>query len=137
MPSCRVWIFGCAAFLASQSADSLAQQGTVGNVTAAKNSVQSVVGAHTGSISGGTKVYTNELLRTGESSSADLRILNDSTSTFGPLSEARLGKFVYDPGESGALVIEATKGSFRFVTGKEGEKAYQIKTPYGTVDIRG
>ena len=50
----------------------------------------------------------------------------------------KLDKFVYDPsGSSGAVVIEATKGAFRFVTGSQDKRVYQIKTPFGTLGIRG
>ena len=38
---------------------------------------------------------------------------------------------------SGAVVIEATKGAFRFVTGSQDKRVYQIKTPFGTLGIRG
>jgi hypothetical protein len=45
-----------------------------------------------------------------------------------------LDKFVYDPNKSnGALAIEATRGTFRFVTGSQGSGAYKVKTPYGTL----
>jgi hypothetical protein len=49
-----------------------------------------------------------------------------------------LDKFVYDPNKSnGALAIEATRGTFRFVTGSQGSGAYKVKTPYGTLGVRG
>ena len=46
----------------------------------------------------------------------------------------RLDKFVYDPNKStGTVAIQATRGSFRFVTGSQGKGSYQIKSPYGTL----
>jgi hypothetical protein len=42
-------------------------------------------------------------------------------------------KFVYDPNKSGgAVAIQATRGSFRFVTGSQ-DGSYEIKSPYGTL----
>ena len=50
----------------------------------------------------------------------------------------RLDKFVYDPNKSASTVaIQATRGSFRFVTGSQGTGAVQVKTPYGTLGVRG
>ena len=83
-------------------------------------------------------VFSNEVVRTGDASVADLNSSTKRQLSVGPISEIRLDKFVYDPnGTSGTVVIEATKGAFRFVTGKQDQKVYQIKTPYGTLGIRG
>jgi hypothetical protein len=51
----------------------------------------------------------------------------------------RLNKFIYDPNRSGGkAVLDAAKGSFRFSTGAQGgNRNYQVKTPYGTLGIRG
>ena len=139
MPKCRVWAFGCAipALFALQSTTSFAQDSTIGNATATKNRVESVMGSKTEPIAKGTNLYSNEVVRTGDASVPDLKFLDDSTMNIGPISEVKLDKFVYDPSGSGAVVIKATKGAFRFVTGKQVQKAYQIKTPYGTLGIRG
>jgi hypothetical protein len=110
----------------------------IGNATATKNKVEGVVGSTTHTISVGTDVYTNELVRTGDASVADLKFLDDTSLSVGPISEIRLDKFVYDPnGSNGAVVIEATRGAFRFVTGKQDQRVYQIKTPFGTLGVRG
>src|SRR5262249_11612221 len=56
----------------------------------------------------------------------------------GPTSEVVLDEFVYDPtGSSGRVVMQATRGAFRFVTGKQDHRAYALKTPYGTLGVRG
>jgi hypothetical protein len=127
-----------AALFAVQSTTSFAEDPKIGNATATKNKVEGVVGGTTQSISKGTDVFSNETVRTGDASVADLKFIDDTSLSVGPISEIRLDKFVYDPnGTSGAVVIEATRGAFRFVTGKQDQKVYQIKTPYGTLGIRG
>ena len=69
---------------------------------------------------------------------ADLRFYDNSNLNVGPKSTVRLDKFVYDPNKSaGAVAVQATRGSFRFVTGSQGGGSYQIKTPYGTLGVRG
>jgi len=136
----HLWASACAlaALVAVQSSVSFAQDPQIGAATATKNKVEGTVGSTTQSISKGTNVFSNEVVRTGDASVADLQFIDETTMSIGPISEIRLDKFVYDPnGTSGAVVIEATKGAFRFVTGKQDQKVYQIKTPYGTLGIRG
>jgi hypothetical protein len=57
----------------------------------------------------------------------------------GPASTVRLDKFVYDPKKgSGSVAIEASRGAFRFVTGSQNKGGdYKVKTPYGTLGVRG
>ena len=136
----HLWASACAlaALVAVQSSASFAQDPQIGAATATKNKVEGTVGSITQSISKGTNVFSNEVVRTGDAAVADLQFIDETTMSIGPISEIRLDKFVYDPnGTSGAVVIEATKGAFRFVTGKQDQKVYQIKTPYGTLGIRG
>ena len=136
----HLWTSACAlaALVAVQSSASFAQDPQIGAATATKNKVEGTVGSTTQSISKGTNVFSNEVVRTGDAAVADMQFIDETTMSIGPISEIRLDKFVYDPnGTSGAVVIEATKGAFRFVTGKQDQKVYQIKTPYGTLGIRG
>ena len=76
-------------------------------------------------------------IRTGDNGQADLQFRDKSNLSVGKKSSVRLDKFVYDPNKSaGTVAIQATKGSFRFVTGSQGSKA-TIKTPYGSLGVRG
>jgi hypothetical protein len=94
-------------------------------------------GTHT--LSGGSSVYSHETVRTGDTGKADLRFKDSSNLSVGSKSSVRLDKFVYDPNKgAGTVAVEATRGSFRFVTGSQGKgTTHQIKTPYGTLGIRG
>ena len=86
----------------------------------------------------GSEVHANETVRTGNRGRADLVFLDNTNLTVGPTSEVLLDKFVYDPmGSSGKVVLNATRGTFRFVTGTQAHRAYAIKTPYGTLGVRG
>lgn len=137
----HLWTSACALALlfAVQSTASLAQSPSkIGNAANTKNSVQGVVEGSTQTFSNGSDLYANETVRTGAASVADLQFIDELKMSVGPVSEVYLDKFVYDPsGSSGSVVIQATKGAFRFVTGSQDKKAYQIKTPYGTLGIRG
>ena len=115
-----------------------AEEPKIGNATATKNKVEGVISGRNQPISKGTEVFTNETVRTGDASVADLVFLDNTNLSVGPTSEIKLDKFVYDPtGSSGAVVIQATKGAFRFVAGSQDKRVYEIKTPSGTLGIRG
>ena len=112
----------------------LGAQEAIGSATSVKPQAE----ANARTLSGGSTVYSKELVRTGESGVADLRFHDNSNLSVGPKSSVRLDKFVYDPNKSsGGVAVEATRGSFRFVTGSQSKGSYQVKTPYGTLGIRG
>src|SRR5262245_15286909 len=108
-------------------------QEAIGKATSVRPQAE---GSHAGALSVGSNVYSKETVRTGDSGQADLQFLDHSNLTIGPKSSVRLDKFVYDSNKStGSVAIQATRGSFRFVTASQG--AVQVKTPYGTLGIRG
>jgi hypothetical protein len=133
------WTPVCAlAILFALQATAFAEEPKIGSTTATKNRVEGVVNGRSQTISKGAGVFTNETVRTGDASVADLVFLDNTNLSVGPTSEVKLDKFVYDPtGSSGAVVIQATKGAFRFVAGSQDKRVYEIKTPFGTLGIRG
>jgi len=125
-----------AAPFALQSTASNGQE--IGSATSVKPQAEGTHEGSTRTLSGGTAVHARELIHTGESGVADLRFHDNSNLSVGPKSSVRLDKFVYDPNKSsGSVAVEATSGSFRFVTGSQSRGSYQVKTPYGTLGIRG
>ena len=131
----RSWIYALplTALFALLATTSHAQE-AIGKATSVRPQAE---GSHAGPLSGGSNVYSKETVRTGDAGQADLQFHDRSNLTVGPKSSVRLDKFVYDPNKSGgAVAIQATRGTFRFVTGSQGG-SYQIKSPYGTLGIRG
>jgi hypothetical protein len=135
----RNWIqvLPLAILFALQATTSHSQE-AIGKATSVKPQAE---GSHGGTrtLSGGSDIYSKETVRTGETGQADLQFRDQSNLSVGPKSSVRLDKFVYDPNKSaGSVAIQATRGSFRFVTGSQGGGGnYQIKTPYGTLGVRG
>jgi hypothetical protein len=119
--------------LVLQSTNSYGQE-AIGSATSVKPQAE----ANARTLSGGSTVYSKELIHTGDAGVADLRFHDNGNLSVGPKSSVRLDKFVYDPSKSaGSVAVEATRGSFRFVSGSQSEGSYQVKTPYGTLGIRG
>jgi hypothetical protein len=96
-------------------------------------------GSVAGPLKQGSDVHESETVRTGSAGQANFKFNDDSTLNVGPTSVIKLDKFVYDPNkkDSGTIAIEATRGAFRFVTGSQNKGEIKIKTPYGTLGVRG
>ena len=94
-------------------------------------------GSIAGTLSVGSGVHANEV-KTGSSGQAGLQFNDRSNLTVGPSSSVRLDKFVYDTNKgTGTMAIEATRGAFRFSSGGQNGGEIKVKTPSGTLGIRG
>ena len=132
----RSWIYALplTILFALQATTSHAQE-AIGKATSVRPQAES---SHAGPLSGGSSVYSKETVRTGQAGQVDLQFKDNSNLKVGSNSSVHLDKFVYDPNKStGEVAIQATRGSFRFVTGSLGNETYKIKTPYGTLGVRG
>ena len=127
-------VFVLAVLLALPATASNAQT-KIGKATSVKPQAE---GSIAGTLAPQSDVHASETVRTGDAGVADLRFIDQTNLSVGPKSSVRLDKFVYDPNRSsGSVVIDATRGSFRFVAGSQDKRAYKVKTPYGTLGIRG
>src|SRR5262245_28824966 len=110
-------------------------QQRIGTATAVKPEAR---GSVAGQLSASSSVHANETVNTGSGGQANLQFIDDTKLSVGPMSTVRLDKFVYDPNKgTGAVTINATRGAYRFVTGAQDSRNYQIKTPYATLGVRG
>ena len=132
----RSWIYALPlTILFALQASTTHGQEAIGKATSVRPQAE---GSHAGPLSGGSNVYSKETVHTGDTGQADLQFHDHSNLSVGPKSSVRLDKFVYDPNKSaGTIAIQATRGSFRFATGSQGKGAVQVKTPYGTLGVRG
>jgi hypothetical protein len=102
------------------------------------NHVQGIAGGNSRALAVGSDLFLNERIRTSDASTAQLLFLDKTSLTIGPRADLRLDRFVYDPHKSaGRVVINATQGAFRFITGSQNPTSYTIKTPVVTLGIRG
>ena len=132
----RSWIYALPlTILFALQASTTHGQEAIGKATSVRPQAE---GSHAGPLSGGSNVYSKETVHTGDTGQADLQFHDHSNLSVGPKSSVRIDKFVYDSNKSaGSVAIQATRGSFRFVTASQGNGAVQVKTPYGTLGIRG
>jgi hypothetical protein len=110
----------------------------VGVASAVKNDVRGTLGGSSRALTAGSEVFTKERIRTGAESTAQILLLDKTSLTVGPRSEMTLDNFVYNPSRStGQVVMSAIRGAFRFVSGSQAPQSYTIRTPVGTMGVRG
>src|SRR5260370_30502648 len=110
----------------------------IGTAASTRPNVEAISGGNTQTLSAGSEIYANQMVRTGNRGMADLVFVDKTNLSVGPTSEVRLDKFVYDPsGSAGSVVMQATRGTFRFVTGSQAHEVYRVSTPHGTLGVRG
>jgi len=134
-------VFGLIAIVALTSAlqaDPAAAEPKIGVASAARNQVQGIIGGGTRTLSAGSEIFSNEVVRTGDDSLAQLLFLDATSLSVGARSEVKLDRFVYNPErKTGNVVVEASRGAFRFVSGSQAPTNYTIKTPLATIGVRG
>ncbi|MGH6737015.1 MAG: FecR family protein [Methyloceanibacter sp.] len=97
-------------------------------------------GGDTRTLKIGKAVVYNERIDTSDTGVVQVLLLDGSTFTVGPKSSLVIDKFVYNPNTgTGELAASFGKGALRFVGGKlsKGERGVTVKTPAGTLTVRG
>ena len=86
-------------------------------------------------------IFEGYKIITGEKGKVQLFFEDASIFTVGRNAELLLNEFVYNPDtESGKSDVKATKGTFKFVTGKIAKKdptQVKVRTPFATIGVRG
>jgi hypothetical protein len=125
-------------FAVPMTANTQPRSSTIGVAASITPSAERGVGTVFQTLAPGGELHASETVRTGDAGKADLVFIDRTNLTVGPTSEVVLDKFVYDPvGNKGKVVLQATRGAFRFVTGTQDHSAYQLNTPYGSLGVRG
>jgi hypothetical protein len=133
---------GCAAFAGAfaigVSAASPGAAQTIGGAVAVQREVSGQLSGRDRAIAAGDDVHQNETIRTGAASSAELGFLDQTRLAVGASAAVKLDRFVFDPDRGArSVVLSATKGVARFVTGAGPSAVYQVRTPHATIGVRG
>jgi hypothetical protein len=91
-----------------------------------------------GSMSTGDAVHREELVRANASGVGQFQFHDGTKLAIGPNASVKIDRFVLgEGGKVKKLTIRATKGTFRWISGKSPSSAYTIVTPAGTLGVRG
>jgi opacity protein-like surface antigen len=111
---------------------------SIGSARSVANQVDGILRGATRSLAVGSDVFSNEVVRTGDAASAQLVFLDSTNLSVGPRSAVTLDRFVYNPDRNtGRVVVRASRGIFRFVTGSQPSRDYTVETPVATIGVRG
>ncbi|MEJ2378012.1 MAG: FecR domain-containing protein [Pseudolabrys sp.] len=110
----------------------------IGVASAVVNHVTGLYGGRSRALAAGNSIFSNEHIRTGDASSAQILLRDKTSLSIGPRADLTLDRFVYNPDRStGRVVLSATQGAFRFITGAQNPTHYTIKTPVANLGLRG
>jgi len=125
-----------AAIFAAVASGAIAAE--IGHAVTVEKSVRGIIAGETRLIAQGDPVFKDEVVATGAESLARLKFLDDTFLFVGPSSTVTLDSFVYNPDNTASkLVVKASKGAFRFISGNSDHRAYEIRTPYGSLGVSG
>ena len=108
----------------------------IGVASAVVNRVSGSSGGR--SLKPGDRIYQNERIETADDARGQLLFRDETVLSIGPSATVTLDRFVYDParGATGAAVNVA-RGALRFISGNMPSQAYEIRTPAGSIGVRG
>lgn len=101
-----------------------------------RTSVQ--VSGQKGALTRGDAIHRNERIRSNASGTGAFLFEDGTKLAVGPNSSIVIDEFVYrGGGKAERLVIGASRGTMRWISGKSDSSAYQIRTPAGALAVRG
>jgi len=124
--------------LAANAADDAAEVGVVDKV---ENEAKIVSGDKTAAAIVGTPVHMRDELRTGVEGRLKIIFRDETVLTLGEKASVIIDRYSYDPERHvGETILQATKGAFRFATGRiKAMKQHKIavSTPVADIGVRG
>ena len=97
-----------------------------------------VTGTKQGRMAVGHEIYMGDRIKTSSGGEVQIQFADRTRLVIGPGSELVIDQYVTSGSSSAkALTVNALNGAFRFLSGDSAKPAYKIKTPTGTIGIRG
>ncbi len=126
----------------TQVAQGAGEANAIGQVTASGGTVSAARADGTqATLAAGDRVFQGDSLETSTDGAVSLVFLDGTTFELGGGAAIVLDSLIYDPGSgAGEIITSVVKGTFIFLTGTiagSGPDAMQVKTPSGTIGIRG
>ena len=120
------------------TASAAAPSDPIGSAVRVVNRVTGEIESATRALTTGDGVVQNETIDVAADAIGELKLNDDTKLALGPGARLKLDKFVYDGGKSkGAIVLNAVKGAFRFITGRAQKPEYLIRSPKASITVRG
>ena len=86
----------------------------------------------------GADIFIGDVVKTGPSGQVQIKFSDNTELVVGPRSSLTIEDYLLrEDGSAGRLAVNTLAGTFRFVTGNAPKDRYLIKTPTGTIGVRG
>lgn len=86
----------------------------------------------------GADIFIGDVVKTGPQGQVQIKFSDNTELVVGPRSSLTIEDYLLrEDGSAGKMVINTLAGTFRFVTGNAPKDRYLIKTPTGTIGVRG
>jgi len=110
----------------------------IGTTFSVKKDVVGKLESRARALKKGDQVHQDETIETATESEGEFVFQDDTKLAVGPNAKITLDRFVYDPEKKdGDIIVNATKGAFRFMSGSAKKTAYTIKSPVASIGVRG
>jgi hypothetical protein len=109
----------------------------VGITIDADKTVRATGGSDPRIVVSNTSIFANDRLRANASGNAQIRLVDGTKIVVGPNADVKIDDFVITGQTVSKLTVSATRGAFRFISGRSKSAAYSIRTPNGTIGVRG
>lgn len=124
-----------AAFLVPRGAGALE---AIGTAILVEGQVSGSFSGQTSPLARGDGVVSNEVVRTLSASSGEISFVDQTKLFVGPVSTVTLDQFVFDQsGAASRFTVGVSKGALRIISGRSEHGAYGVKTPFGSLGLRG
>lgn len=132
-----LWAFVCALAIAMACCVQPASAQSIGSAAVIKNDVHGVRGSATRVLATGGSVFSDDQVKTGDDSLAQLVFLDQTNLTVAANSQAVLRE-VYRPKQGySQLIMKTVAGSFRYVSGVQSSHRDVVQFPQGYLTVRG
>jgi hypothetical protein len=113
-------------------------QNAIGNVAGVTPAAVADLAGQQITIIQGADLFEGQTITTNADGVVQIVFVDDTRMVIGPNSSLVIERYLLrDPTTVGAFVANALGGTFRFITGDSPKDAYQIRTPAGTITVRG
>jgi hypothetical protein len=129
---------GTVLLLLASGAAAAAPGDAIGSAIQVVNLVTAALDNDTRNLKIGDDVRQEEDIVVADDATSELKFKDETKLALGPGTRLRLDKFVYNSDQgSGSIVLNAVKGTFRFITGVAAKPSYVIRIPNASITVRG
>lgn len=126
-----------AAGLSLTASSGWAAPNSVGRAVSATDTVTGQYAGRTDVIATRDPIFQDQRISANRSGLGQFLLLDGAKLVVGPGASIVVDNFVHGGGGAKKILLKATKGAFRFISGNSGSHAYSIVTPTATIGIRG